>query len=34
MITVGNDVLERIHATDEDGLEGGIVTFQILGDGT
>ncbi|CAB3246981.1 unnamed protein product [Arctia plantaginis] len=32
LITVGNDVLERIHATDEDGLEAGVVTFQIQGD--
>nr|ASV70529.1 cadherin-like protein [Hyphantria cunea] len=32
LITVGNDVLERIHATDEDGLEAGVVTFDVQGE--
>lgn len=33
MTVSGND-LARVEATDEDGLEAGTVTFEVVGDGT
>lgn len=30
---VDGNFLDRIHATDDDGLQAGIVTFEVAGDG-
>lgn len=33
LVMVNDDFLGQITATDDDGLEAGIVTFSVTGDG-